>query len=114
MKDIEMDIILAMKDGNNMPVSEIADAMTNGTKTNKQQHRAKIRYILDTLEAGDLIIKDKVNRRIVYRLSPNMEVLEGKLETRDKQGNAIHTDEVGTVLRYIDEDSELYVKILGK
>lgn len=114
MRDIEKNIILAMKDGNDMSVREITDEVTNGEKTNQHKAKQGIRYVLDSLAAEDLIIKDKVNRRIVYRLSPNMEVLEGKLETRDKQGNVIHTDDIGLVLRYIDTDSELYVSMIGK
>lgn len=108
-------VILAMRDKKPMAVREIAKRtleIIEDKKVNINRWNAVCKYQLDELASMGIAESSKHGRWITYKLCDEVEILKGTMILKGESGDVKYEDNVNDVLRMMEEDGDVVIKIL--
>jgi hypothetical protein len=109
---IRSKIIEALLMKKEVTLREIAGVVRGEKAVNKPKCEARCKYHIDEMEAVGILKGRKNGSKKIYCLNETSEVLEGKMILWDTDGNVLHEDYVGKVVRFIDTEGEQQIVIL--
>ena len=117
MKSIDKKIILALYDKLPMTMREIVTMVSDGGKKglrSMNSYGQTCRYHVKGMEAAEIITAIEVeNETTMFKLNENIEILDGFITLKDKDGNIKYENEtIGRVLRMTDPDGDSAIAIL--
>lgn len=111
MSDMTTRLILTMKGKNPMSIREIATSVIGSKQFNVRKCEERLKYHLQTLEADGIVQSFRSGNRNLYKLSEDVEVLNGKLILVDEDGKQKYEENVTNVLR-VDLNGVAMISIL--
>jgi DNA-binding transcriptional ArsR family regulator len=114
MKVIDKKIILALYDKLPMTISEISSAISGKRKRSLSSHYQTCKYHINNMKDAEIITAIEVEgNTTLFKLNEDVEILEGYITLKDKDGNIKYENEtIGRVLRIIDTDGYSAIAIL--
>jgi DNA-binding transcriptional ArsR family regulator len=92
--------------------SEIVKGIKGEKKINLHALSSKVDYKLRVLEELGIVTSfDDGNKTMLYKLTDIVEIIEGKVVLKTKDGEELYEEEA-TVLRMTDENGEIYLSFL--